>query len=58
MKYIEISKEDGKEKKITKKEALEFVKRNYRNPEYVLQEAERLFGGRIGGMFSILELRK
>ena len=56
-KYIQISKTDGKEKEITKERALEIIKMNYRNPEYVLEESERLFGSKISCSFSTIEVK-
>ena len=58
MKYISISKVDGSEEIITRKKALEDIKVHYRNPEYVLEHAERLFGNRIGLTFSVIEVRE
>jgi len=40
MKYIKIDKGDGSEKEITRKEALNFIKKNYGNPKYSLSNAE------------------
>ena len=37
----------GKPEKITKKEAIKLIGNCYQNPEYVLENAERLFNNRI-----------
>ena len=57
MKYILIDKEDWSEEETTREEALKLIAKYYRNPEYVLQEAERLFGNRINTTFTIIEIR-
>ena len=56
MKYVRIDKENGDKEEITRKRALKILSNNYSNPEYVLQESEKLFGDRIFCDFSILEI--
>ena len=49
MKYFLVDKYgEEKPKEMTKKEVLNLMKNCYRNAEYALEHAERLFGNYIG----------
>lgn len=48
MKYILHDKYYENEKEISKEEALKLLANCYRNPEYALDNAERLFNNHIG----------
>jgi len=54
MKYFWIDKDGSNKEKISKKEALKYISKHYRNPEYVLEHAERLFNNRIALTFGII----
>lgn len=57
MKYFYISKENPETKKeITQKEAIALLEGNYRDPEYVLENAKTLFRRRIGLTFGEIEI--
>ena len=58
MKYILIPKDDlDKEEEITKEEAIKLLRNSYQEPEYALENAERLFNNRISMQFNNLEIR-
>jgi hypothetical protein len=57
MEYILIDKETEKEENITKEKAIKIISWNYRNAEYILDNAERLFNNRIVLEFAILIIK-
>ena len=52
MRYILRDKKDESERQITRKEALQLLKGNYRNPSYVLDNSDRLFNNLINLPFT------
>lgn len=58
MKYFLEAKDTGKKTKITQQEALYYLTKGYKDPQYVLENADRLFGNRIALTFNYLVLKK
>jgi hypothetical protein len=58
MKYIIVNYEDGDEEETTRDGAIEFIKKNYNNPEDILKDFEIADGGLIRGMFRTLRIEK
>jgi hypothetical protein len=59
MKYIYTPKDDdSKAEEITKEDALIMLRNSYQDVEYVLGNAEKIFGNRIALQFGNIEIVK